>query len=153
MSFNDLNCEKRYKLVLLGEASVGKTSIIKRFTTNDFDFNSQSTIGASFSTTEIQIDGKFLFFEIWDTAGQELYDSLMPLYYRGANVAMIVYDISNRDSFERMRRLHHDVNIACGNQTVYMILGNKKDLESQRVISYEEGKKFADSSECLFNEC
>lgn len=93
-----------FKLVILGHYSVGKSSIVLNFIKNEFNPNEESTIGAAFLTKTVFIDGIAVKFEIWDTAGQERYYSLIPMYYRGANAALVVYDITSAESFERAKR-------------------------------------------------
>lgn len=90
-------------VVTVGEASVGKTSITVRFVHNQFKDNTISTIGASFLTKTIYINGCWTKFNVWDTAGQEKYRSLAPLYYRGVDCAILVYDITSRESFEAVK--------------------------------------------------
>jgi len=89
----------QFKVVLLGESAVGKSSLVLRFVKREFHEFQESTIGAAFLTQTIQVDDTTVKFEIWDTAGQERYHSLAPMYYRGAQAALIVYDITSRDSF------------------------------------------------------
>lgn len=90
-----------FKLVLLGESSVGKSSLVLRFVKGQFHEFQESTIGAAFLTQTVQIDDTTVKFEIWDTAGQERYHSLAPMYYRGAQAAIVVYDISNKETFHK----------------------------------------------------
>lgn len=91
----------QFKLVLLGESSVGKSSLVLRFVKGQFHEFQESTIGAAFLTQTVQIDDTTVKFEIWDTAGQERYHSLAPMYYRGAQAAIVVYDITNKETFHK----------------------------------------------------
>merc|ERR1719163_1261587 len=92
-----------YKLVLLGKANVGKSSLVIRFVTGKFMDHMESTIGASFFTKTFKVDDEDVTFEIWDTAGQERYHSLAPMYYRGARAAIVVYDVTSKPSFDRAK--------------------------------------------------
>lgn len=91
----------QFKLVLLGESAVGKSSLVLRFVKGQFHEYQESTIGAAFLTQTVSMEDSEVKFEIWDTAGQERYNSLAPMYYRGAQAAIVVYDILNQDSFQR----------------------------------------------------
>lgn len=91
----------QFKLVLLGESAVGKSSLVLRFVKGQFHEYQESTIGAAFLTQTLSMEDSEVKFEIWDTAGQERYNSLAPMYYRGAQAAIVVYDILNQDSFQR----------------------------------------------------
>merc|ERR1712113_628789 len=94
----------QFKLVLLGESAVGKSSLVLRFVKGQFHKFQESTIGAAFLTQTVLLDDTTVKFEIWDTAGQERYHSLAPMYYRGAQAAVVVYDVTSNDSFERAQR-------------------------------------------------
>jgi len=94
----------QFKLVLLGESAVGKSSLVLRFVKGQFHEFQESTIGAAFLTQTVCLDDTTVKFEIWDTAGQERYHSLAPMYYRGAQAAIVVYDITNADTFERAKQ-------------------------------------------------
>lgn len=128
-----------YKIVLLGDSSVGKTSLVHRFTTNLFDQHTSNTIGAAFITKEYtssQDANKKIKFEIWDTAGQERYRSLTPMYYRNAKVALICYDLSNpEETFEKAKYwidqlVIHRGNAVEGESIGIMLVGNKLDLRT-----------------------
>merc|ERR1712174_192060 len=94
----------QFKLVLLGDTSVGKSSIVIRFVKGQFSEYQESTIGAAFLTQTVPVQDCTVKFEIWDTAGQERYHSLAPMYYRGAQAAVVIYDVTSNDSFERAQR-------------------------------------------------
>ena len=94
---------EQFKLVLLGESAVGKSSMALRFVNGRFSEFQENTIGAAYLTKSVVIDDNAVKFEIWDTAGQERYNSLAPMYYRGAQAAIVVYDITNADTFERAK--------------------------------------------------
>ncbi|CAN6481759.1 unnamed protein product [Victoria cruziana] len=92
------------KLVLLGDMGTGKSSLVLRFVKGQFYEFQESTIGAAFFTQTVAVEGRSVKFEIWDTAGQERYHSLAPMYYRGAAAAIVVYDMTNPDSFDRAKK-------------------------------------------------
>ncbi|CAG9484041.1 unnamed protein product [Plasmodium vivax] len=140
------------KLVLLGDTSVGKSCIVVRFAKNEFYEYQESTIGAAFMTQLIDIGECTIKFEIWDTAGQERYRSLAPMYYRGASAAVIVYDITNKKSFEGAKGWIHELKSVHSNDIIIALAGNKKDLEKNRVVDRELAESFANSNNILFIE-
>merc|ERR1719249_349807 len=141
-----------YKLVLLGDAAVGKSSVVGRFVKNEFLDFQQPTIGAAFLTQTVNLATHKVKFEIWDTAGQEKYRSLAPLYYRGASAALVVYDITNRESFENARKWIEEVQTQEGGHVVIGLAGNKVDLAANRKVSTEEGAQFAKEKNFIFFE-
>lgn len=150
----DLSLEAilKFKAVLLGESGVGKSSLALRIVKNEFRQYLESNIGASFLTQSFQLDdGRNVKFEIWDTAGQERFDSLTPLYYRNADVALVVYDITSRKSFTRAQNWVRELGYA-NDKIVILLIGNKLDMESQRTIENKEAKLFADDYNLLFME-
>lgn len=144
----------QFKLVLLGESAVGKSSIVHRFVKDSFDDFRESTIGAAFLTQTIQVnDETTVKFEIWDTAGQERYKSLAPMYYRNANAAIVVYDITQESSLERAKSWINELKRQANQDIVIALTGNKLDLSSsERKIDTAEAKNFADSEGLLFFE-
>jgi small GTP-binding protein len=142
-----------YKLVLLGDSSVGKSSLTLRFVRNQFDEHQESTIGAAFLTQTLLMSDCTAKFEIWDTAGQERYHSLAPMYYRGAAAALLVYDVTNRQSFLRAQSWVNELQQQGNTNTVISLAGNKVDLaEDSRQVSIEEAKAYADENNLLFFE-
>ena len=139
------------KLVLLGDSSVGKSCIVRRLLTNSFTELHESTIGSSFATQAISVNGQTVNFEIWDTAGQERYRALAPLYYRDAKFALIVYDITNKHSFVGAKRWISVLNSTNLSKTIIVLVGNKADKE-RREVTYDEGNSFAIESDILFYE-
>lgn len=136
--------ERRFaqsKLVLLGESAVGKSSIVHRFVKDSFDEYRESTIGAAFLTQTIQLDPlTTIKFEIWDTAGQERYKSLAPMYYRNANAALIVYDITLEASLERAKSWIKELQRQANSDIVIALVGNKLDLEAERKVSKRDAE-------------
>ncbi|EDR25400.1 small GTPase RAB, putative [Entamoeba dispar SAW760] len=140
------------KIVVIGDQSVGKTCISGRLVDGSFKPDEKSTIGASFVTTYLPIDGNNVKIVIWDTAGQEKYRSMVGMYYRGATVALICYDITSRSSFESLEGWYTDLMKVASSDISVAIVGNKTDLESTRVVQTTEGQSFADQHSALFFE-
>eukprot|EP01084_Bolivina_argentea_P239226 402111_1 len=138
------------KLVLLGDSRVGKSSVVIRFVKNEFDQYKFPTIGATFLTQSVSVGDYLVKFEIWDTAGQEKYRSLAPLYYRGASAALVVYDITNRESFDNARKWIEEVQTQEGHHVVVGLAGNKVDLAANRKVSISEGEEFAKQKNFIF---
>jgi len=141
-----------YKLVLLGDAAVGKSSSVERFVKNEFFEFQQPTIGAAFLTQTVQLDEYIVKFEIWDTAGQERYRSLAPMYYRGAAAALVVYDITDHDSFTGAKTWIEELQRQGSADIVIGLAGNKCDLASKRAVSQEDARTYAQDNGCLFFE-
>uniref|UniRef100_A0A4W5MHZ7 small monomeric GTPase n=1 Tax=Hucho hucho TaxID=62062 RepID=A0A4W5MHZ7_9TELE len=125
----------QFKLVLLGESAVGKSSLVLRFVKGQFHEYQESTIGAAFLTQTVCLDDTTVKFEIWDTAGQERYHSLAPMYYRGAQAAIVVYDITNTDTFTRAKNWVKELQRQASPNIVIALAGNKADLANKRAIS------------------
>eukprot|EP00897_Mesotaenium_endlicherianum_P007372 jgi/Mesen1/6663/ME000340S05823 len=143
-----------FKVLLIGDSGVGKSSLLLRFTTDTFD-DLSPTIGVDFKLKLMQINGKKLKLTIWDTAGQERFRTLTSSYYRGAQGIILVYDVTRRDTFTDLSEVWlKEVDLYSTNpDCVNMLVGNKVDRESERVVSREEGIAFARERGCLFLEC
>ncbi|KAK9766443.1 GTP-binding protein of the rab/ypt [Basidiobolus ranarum] len=143
----------QFKLVLLGESAVGKSSLVLRFVKDQFDDYRESTIGAAFLTQTISLDDNTTVkFEIWDTAGQERYKSLAPMYYRNANCAVVVYDITQPASLDKAKSWIKELQRQADPNIVIALAGNKSDLVSRRAIPTEEAQAYADEAGLLFFE-
>jgi len=143
----------QFKLVLLGESAVGKSSLVLRFVKGQFHEFQESTIGAAFLTQTVVLDdGVTVKFEIWDTAGQERYHSLAPMYYRGAQAAIVVYDITSQDSFQRAKSWVRELQKQALPNIVIALAGNKADMAQKRTVDADEGKSYADENGLLFME-
>merc|ERR1712010_294011 len=118
----------KYKLVFLGDQSVGKTSIITRFMYDKFDSTYQATIGIDFLSKTMYLEDRTVRLQLWDTAGQERFRSLIPSYIRDSTVAVVVYDVTNRASFANTERWIADVRAERGDDVVFVLVGNKTDL-------------------------
>lgn len=144
----------KYKLVFLGDQSVGKTSIITRFMYDNFDRHYQATIGIDFLSKTMYLEDRTVRLQLWDTAGQERFRSLIPSYIRDSSVAVVVYDVTSRTSFLNTTKWIEDVRAERGNDVVICLVGNKTDLgNDKRQISTEEGEEKAKKNGLLFMEC
>jgi len=142
----------QFKLVLLGESAVGKSSLVLRFVKGQFHEFQESTIGAAFLTQTVCLDETTVKFEIWDTAGQERYHSLAPMYYRGAQAAIVVYDIQSQDTFARAKTWVKELQRQASPNIVIALAGNKADLANKRMVEYEEAQAYAEDNGLLFME-
>ncbi|XP_019472420.1 ras-related protein Rab-17 isoform X1 [Meleagris gallopavo] len=141
-----------YKMVLLGSTSVGKSSLAYRYVKNDFK-ESLPTVGCSFFTQTIQLETATIKLEIWDTAGQEKYHSVCHLYYRGAHAALLVYDLTNKETFNRAKQWLMELEKEfLPDEIVIALVGNKTDLADEREVAAEDGEEFARSRSLLFME-
>ncbi|CAH8326785.1 unnamed protein product [Eruca vesicaria subsp. sativa] len=141
-----------YKLVFLGDQAVGKTSIITCFMYGNFDTNYQATIGIDFLAKTMRHEDTTFRLQLWDTAGQERFKSLIPSYIRDSSVAVIVYDVSNKQSFINTSKWIEDVRAERGDQVIIALVGNKTDLVHRRQVSIEEGDTKARELGALFIE-
>jgi Ras-related protein Rab-2A len=149
---SSLNFNYLLKYIVIGNSSVGKSNILLRYTHNQFNEEYQSTIGVEFGAKNINLNNKIYRIQIWDTAGQENFRSITRAYYKNSVCALVVYDITKRESFENVLSWIQD----CRNQspkTIIMVLvGNKNDLENLREVSYDEGEEFAKNNNMIFFE-
>ena len=149
--FDDKDLET-LKIVLIGESGVGKTSIISQFIDQIFQNDQQSTIGGTFSTKTIKCgNGKILKLEIWDTAGQERYRSVTKMFYKDANAAILVYDITNKFSFEELQKYWiEQVKESSPRNIILAIVANKSDLIEHEQVDEGEARQFAKDNDALF---
>ena len=129
---------RKYKLVFIGDQSVGKTSIISRFQFDTFDDHYQTTIGIDFVSKTVPVDDGTVRLQLWDTAGQERFRSLIPSYIRDSHVAVVVFDITSRESFESTAKWIADVRAQRGSDVVIVLVGNKTDLADKRAVTTAE---------------
>ncbi|KAF6999910.1 hypothetical protein CFC21_015883 [Triticum aestivum] len=141
-----------FKIVLLGDSSVGKSNLLARFARNEFFPNSKSTIGVEFQTQKLVIDGKEIKAQIWDTAGQERFRAVTSAYYRGAVGALLVYDITRRQTFDSVGRWLNELHAHSDMNVVTILIGNKTDLKHAREVSTAEGKALAEAQGLFFME-
>ncbi|CAI0447614.1 unnamed protein product [Linum tenue] len=142
----------KYKLVFLGDQSVGKTSIITRFMYDKFDTTYQATIGIDFLSKTMYLEDRTVRLQLWDTAGQERFRSLIPSYIRDSSVAVIVYDVASRQSFLNTSKWIEEVRTERGSDVIIVLVGNKTDLVDKRQVSIEEGESKAREMNVMFIE-
>ncbi|CEI87922.1 GTP-binding protein of the rab/ypt [Rhizopus azygosporus] len=153
MATKPQNKTYQFKLVLLGESAVGKSSLVMRFVKDHFDEYRESTIGAAFLAQTISLDDNTTVkFEIWDTAGQERYKSLAPMYYRNANCAVVVYDITQASSLDKAKAWVNELQRQADPNIVIALAGNKSDLGARRAIETKTAQEYADEAGLLFFE-
>jgi len=141
-----------FKVVLIGDSGVGKSNLLSRFTRNEFNIESKSTIGVEFATKSITIDGNIIKAQIWDTAGQERYRAITSAYYRGAVGALLVYDISKYNTFENVERWLNELKDHAAPEIVVMLVGNKSDMRHNRAVGQEDAEAFAKRHSLAFIE-
>ena len=142
----------KYKLIFLGDQSVGKSCILNRFMNDTFTEEYQATIGLDFQSKNVQIDGQDIHLLLYDTAGQEKFRSLIPMYTRDSNIILLVYDIACKESFEHLPDWLNDLSNVKLDEVIFALVGNKNDLQDKREVSTEEGEKFAKEHDYIFQE-
>mmetsp|Transcript_12705 Transcript_12705/g.18543 ORF Transcript_12705/g.18543 Transcript_12705/m.18543 type:complete len:211 (+) Transcript_12705:178-810(+) len=141
-----------FKYIIIGDTGVGKSCLLLQFTDKRFQPVHDLTIGVEFGARMVNIDNKQIKLQIWDTAGQESFRSITRSYYRGAAGALLVYDITRRDTFKHLSVWLEEARQHSQSNMVIMLIGNKNDLEHRRAVSFEEGKAFADANGLIFME-
>lgn len=141
-----------FKVVLIGDSAVGKSQILARFARDEFSLDSKATIGVEFQTRTLVLQHKSVKAQIWDTAGQERYRAVTSAYYRGAVGALLVYDITKRQTFEHIPRWLEELRGHADKNIVIMLIGNKIDLDDQRAVATEDAKEFAEKEGLFFLE-
>ena len=142
----------KYKLIFLGDQGVGKSCILNRFMSDSFKDDYQATIGLDFQSKNVQIDNQDIHLLLYDTAGQEKFRSLIPMYTRDANIILLVYDICSKDSFLHLSDWLKDLTNINMNEVIFALVGNKIDLSDKREVSPEEGQKFGEEHDFIFQE-
>ena len=143
-----------YKILLLGDSSVGKTCFLMRYTDNTFQEIHMSTIGLDYKLKNVQLDdGKMVKIQIWDTAGQDRFRSITKNYYKGAHGIILIYDITNKKSFENVRTWINQIKEEVSEKVSIILVGNKIDDEEHRVVATEDGEKIAKELGLMFFEC
>ena len=141
-----------FRYIIVGDSNVGKSCLLLQFTDNKFRQNHEATIGVEFGGKTIEINNKKIKIQIWDTAGQEIYQAITRGYYKGATGAFVVYDITRKETFEHVEKWLEDVRTNASKDIQVILIGNKKDLESERIISFDEGSALAEKHNILFLE-
>ena len=147
--------DKTFKVIVIGDTSVGKTAIVNRYIKEEFYDDIQSTIGADYTSKVVRLDKGSVKLNIWDISGHERYGSLFSVFFREAKGCFIVYDISKKKSFENLENKFNLVKELAEKENVdikIIIVGNKNDLDNKREVTTEEGKQFAEKNKCPFFE-
>ena len=142
----------KFKLIVVGDQNTGKSCILNRFANNTFQENYQATIGLDFQTKNVTIHNQDIRLTLYDTAGQEKFRSLIPMYIREAQIILLVYDITNKESFDSIPKWFSDILNVKNDEAVFVLIGNKIDLTNSRKISYNEGKRLANEKNIIFEE-
>ena len=146
----ETNYELLYKIIIIGDAAVGKSNILTRYIKNEFCQNQKSTVGVELGIKFIKIKGVNAKIQIWDTAGQERYRAITSSYYKGSHGCFIVYDITNQSSFDNVEKWYEHVQKEAGKDISIILVGNKSDLENERKVSKEKGEDLAKNLNCPF---
>ena len=141
-----------FKFIIIGDTGVGKSCLLLQFTDKRFQHVHDLTIGVEFGARLVNVDGKQIKLQIWDTAGQESFRSITRSYYRGAAGALLCYDITRRETFDHLASWLEDARQHANPNMTIMLVGNKSDLSHRRVVSFEEGQEFANANGLLFLE-
>jgi len=144
-------CDITFKILMIGDSNVGKSSILLKYTHDDFNNEHLTTIGLDFHVKYLKLNDKNIKLQLWDTAGQERFRSIITSYFRDAQGILVVYDVTNKISFENVENWIKDINDNCKNNNNIFLVANKIDLN--RIISEEEGNKLAQKYNLLYYEC
>ena len=141
-----------FKLVLIGDSGVGKSCLLLRFADDTYTESHISTIGVDFKIRTIQLDGKTIKLQIWDTAGQERFRTITSSYYRGAHGIIVVYDVTDSETFEHVKTWLHEIDRYASENVNKLLVGNKCDLTSKRQVETETANEFANGANIPFLE-
>jgi len=144
--------DQLFKLVVIGDENVGKTSLLLRFADDSFEEHYVSTIGVDFRFRTVTVDNQMVKLQIWDTAGQGRFRTITSAYYRGANGVILVYDIINKQTFQHVQDWLDEVHKNVGESITKLVVGNKADLVEQRQVTEQEGQEYSRSVNALFIE-
>jgi Ras-related protein Rab-7A len=134
------------KVIILGDSGVGKTSLMNQYVNKKFDTRYKATIGADFLTKELEVEGTLVTLQIWDTAGQERFQSLGSAFYRGADACILVFDLTNNESFQHLSSWHDEFIIQAGQNKDFVLMGNKNDMEDKRVVTQKNALGWCDTN-------
>ena len=143
---------KKYKLIFLGDAMVGKSCILNRFINDTFTEDYQATIGLDFQTKNVQIDNQNIHLLLYETSGQEKFRSLIPMYTRDSNIILLVYDVTSIDSFSHLSNWLESLTNVNKEEVIFAVVGNKTDLNDRRVVNSEDGENYAKVNGFIFAE-
>ena len=152
LSNESQNESLKFKLIVVGDQNTGKSCILNRFANEIFEENYKATIGLDFLNKTVNINGQEIHLVLYDTAGQEKFRSLIPMYIREAQIILLIYDITSKESFESIPKWFSDVLNVKNDEAIFALVGNKIDLNDKRVVSFEEGKKLANEKNIIFEE-
>eukprot|EP00930_Biecheleria_cincta_P040009 TRINITY_DN2744_c0_g1_i1.p1 TRINITY_DN2744_c0_g1~~TRINITY_DN2744_c0_g1_i1.p1 ORF type:complete len:207 (-),score=51.60 TRINITY_DN2744_c0_g1_i1:64-684(-) len=141
-----------FKLLLIGDSGVGKSCLLLRFADDTYTESYISTIGVDFKIRTLDLDGKTVKLQIWDTAGQERFRTITSSYYRGAHGIIVVYDVTDKESFNNVKHWMQEIDKYAADGVNKLLVGNKCDLSSKKVVSYDEAKELAESLQVQFME-
>lgn len=141
-----------FRYIIVGDMAVGKSCLLLQFTDHKFRHQHELTIGVEFGGKTVEIKGKQIKIQIWDTAGQEAFQAITRTYYKGAIGALLVYDITRRETFEHIAKWLNEVKTNGSKDICCILVGNKKDLEEKRQVQTDEGKAFATKNGMIFLE-
>lgn len=147
-----MNYSYLFKIIIIGDSSVGKSCLLTRFSDGQYNRNFHTTLGVDFGSKMISIGDKAIKLHIWDTAGQETFKSITKSYYRGAAGIILVYDITNKSSFDHLTTWINDIKTINSNNIPIIIVGNKSDLHINRKVELNELEKYASENGYLFKE-
>ena len=149
---NSFDFDFRFKIMVIGESKVGKTSVIKKYTQNRFGGVYLTTVGVDFQDKIINIDDKKIRLQIWDTAGQERFRNITKNYFNSSNGFLLIYDITDKDSLVHLNFWSAQIQLNAPEKSKCILVGNKCDLEGSRAVSKEEGKIYAEKNKIKFFE-
>ena len=152
MKTNCAGLDRFYKILVIGESNVGKTSIILRYTDNEFKNSGISTCGVDVKCKYVSLDDLKIRLDIWDTAGQERFRGLAKNYFRGANAFILVYDITNKNSYDKLKGWMNDAKEKIQNEYKMIVVGNKTDCKNEREVDYETLEEFGKKNNVLYME-
>ena len=142
----------KFKIIFLGDQGTGKSCILNRFVDDKFDENYQATVGLDFQSKNVKIDNQDIHLLLYNTAGQEKFRSLIPMYTRDANIIMLVYDITRKESFTNIPIWIKDLTNVKFEEVIFVLIGNKIDLNDKREVNKEEGEKYSEENNMIFEE-
>jgi Ras-related protein Rab-1A len=148
----NLDFDFLFKIIIIGDSGVGKTTLLSQYVDNIYNSNYISTIGVDFKIKTINVNNKVIKLQLWDTAGQERFRTITTCYYRGANIILMCYDITDKSTFINLNMWFSEIKKYASPNVIIILCGTKNDLELKRQVSYEEGKDYAEKNDFIFFE-